>query len=599
MKYRLVSLIMSLVLGAFAANAQAVLEVEAPNVVALGEPFNVVYTTDRNVDDFISPEFSSFDVLAGPLSSTSRSVRIINGKRESSYNVRYTFTLAATEEGTFIIPPASVIAGKKEYKSSPVSIEVVKDNQPSAAVGSEASESDVFLKLTLDKTRAVKGEPVTATLELYTRSVISGLNDIKFPTFNGFWSQEIEAPQSINFERRNYNGRIYDVALLRKYMLLPQQEGDIEIDPAAAIIEIQVREQSSGNSFFDDFFDNYRTIRKRIVTDRKTVHVSALPDNPPASFAGGVGKFSLSVNYDSDTLRLHEESSVIISVSGRGNVNLIDSPAIKFPSEFEVYDVKTEDRTSSNSGGTQGSKLFEYPFIPRVPGDYEIPPVEFSYYDIGERKYKTLHSEPIRFHVEGPAAGSAGSPVSANAVSSAATGKQAVKVLGEDIRYIHVGQSGLGKGMDFLIFSPLYWIIVAIAVAAAAVLHFVLSKVVKNMNDIDRKRSRKARKVARTRLAKAKGYIDQKLYSPFYEELSMALTGYAADKLHIPYSEMSKDGIRSRLADKGVPEETAGRFIALLDACDYARYAPEPSYEDMGKHYEEAVDMILYLEEKL
>ena len=59
MKYRLVSLIMALVLGAFAANAQAVLEVEAPNVVALGEPFNVVYTTDRNVDDFISPEFSS------------------------------------------------------------------------------------------------------------------------------------------------------------------------------------------------------------------------------------------------------------------------------------------------------------------------------------------------------------------------------------------------------------------------------------------------------------------------------------------------------------------------------------------------------------
>lgn len=578
--------------------AQGELIVEAPAVVALNEPFKIVYSANEEIEDFKSPDFTGFDIMAGPTPFTSRQVSIINGKRTSSYQMSYTFILRGVKEGKFVITPAMAETKKNTITSRSVTIEVIKDKEADsqgAAASSSSSAEDCFLRLSLSKNRVVKGEPVVATVELYTKVPIVGINSYKFPSFNGFWSQEIESPQSIQFERKSYDGTIYDVALLKKYMLLPQQDGVIEIEPATMVAEVQVRSQGGGNSFFDDFFESYSTAKRRLSTSRQKVTVSPLPSNAPSSFKGGVGKFEMNVESSLDTLSLHEAASLRLIISGSGNVNLTDAPDVVFPQDFEVYDVKTEDRTNSSSGGTQGSKLFEYPFIPRVPGDYVIPPVEFSYYDIAGGKYRTLKTKEIRIHVK------ADPSIQQNAAGGVVSGvgKQSVKVLGEDIRYIKMSSAGLKNGHRFVVGSLFYWISVAAVAVLAAVLYFVLAAYRRRRGDAALTRTRKATKIAKARLKSASDLLGKKLYTAFYEELHRTLAGFIADKLLLNHSEMSKAEIESKLLEKGVEKEYIDKLMALLDACEFARYAPATSFEEMDKHYRDALELVSYLEDKI
>ena len=375
--------------------AQTTFDVQAPKVVGVGEAFKVVFTLnqDKNKDisDFIPPSFEGFNVHSGPMESFMRGFNSVNGKSSSYVQKSYTYVLSVDQVGNYTLGEAKVKAGKEHYTTKAFKIEVVKNNNSRPADGGGSTtitSDDIFLRLTLDKKTVVKGEPIIASLEIYTTVPIARFEDVKFPVFNGFWSQDLYTPQNIDFTRKHYNDRIYDVALLRKYILLPQQSGDLEIDPAAIIALVQIRNQRASNSFFD-FFEDSRTIRKRLVSDRLKVKVKELPSNAPASFCGGVGTFNISAELSENSVNIHDAVSLKLTVSGTGNLNLIEAPELNLPADFEKYDPKTEYRTSSASGGTQGSVVFEYPFIPRMPGEYTIGPIEFSYYDIKSGIYKT------------------------------------------------------------------------------------------------------------------------------------------------------------------------------------------------------------------
>ena len=366
-------------------SAQSTLRVEAPNVVAADEQFTVTFIIEgeNSPSEFQWSQGSDFQLVWGPQTGRSTSVQIINGKRTKSSQFTYTYILMPKQSGSYTLPAATAKVKGETLSSSELAIEVVADATSSGGNASQSSgvskssaeslsaisEDDLFLKLTLDRTKVVVGEPVTATLKLYQRVNIAGFEDARFPAFNGFWSQEVSAPTNIEFKRESYDGKIYNTAVLRSYMLIPQQTGDITVDPAELVCLVNIRVASSGGaSIFDGFFDDYRTIRKRVTTPSQTIHVSALPSGAPASFGGGVGDFNLKVRMSKDSLTTHEASSLIVTVSGKGNVSLLNAPKVKFPADFEVYDTKISEKMTPGSGGTSGSKIYEFPFIPRSHG---------------------------------------------------------------------------------------------------------------------------------------------------------------------------------------------------------------------------------------
>ncbi len=586
----------------FAAAAQVSFSVDAPRVVGLDESFRIVFIANAEPSSFDPPTMQGFDILAGPTSSRMSSTQIINGKKSESFEVSYTYIVQPKSLGKFSVSSATAVINGKRYSTQPVTIEVVKGegssggkssaSQPAAA---NVSSGDIFMRMSVSKGHVVKGEPLVATLKLYTKMPITGFEGVKFPSFNGFWSQEIETPQNIEFVRENVGGVIYNAALLRRYMLMPQQTGTISIDPSEMICQVQVKaaQSSSGRSVFDDFFSDYQTIKKRISAPGIRVVVDPLPAGAPASFAGGVGEFRMEAKFSRDSVNANEAVSLIITITGSGNINLIESPKVDFPVDFEKYDVKISDKSNKSGSGASGSKVFEYPLIPRGAGVFSILSVDFSYYDIQKKKYITLSSGELKLKVGRDAGG--GGAVYGSSLP-AGVNKQAVRSLSDDVRYIKIGASGLRKGNSMMFGSLVYIIALALIIAFYFVALRILSKRIEMNRDVAGVKNRKANKVAKARLKAAEGLMKQSLNTAFYEELHRALLGYASDKLTLALSDLSREKIRESLSVKKVNEELTNEFISLIDACEYARYAPDGGGVEMHSNYERAIKLISALE---
>ena len=583
--------------------AQTDIQVQAHKVVSVDEQFNVTFVIEgAKPTDFSWDPGADFDLVWGPQQGRSTSIQIVNGKRTESSQTTYSYILRPLKTGKFTLAQASAKVKGNEIYSNHHTIEVVssgsssgQSSQPSQSSQSQSvnkqtqqgtiSDSDLFLRLSLNRSDVVVGEPVIATIKLYQRVNIAGFEGVSFPSFDGFWSQEIEAPSNIEFQRETYDGQIYNAAVLRKFLIIPQHQGKLKIDPAELVCLVSVRVSSGGNSIFDGFFDEYRNVRKKVQTVPVTVNVSPLPAGAPASFGGGVGEFSISASVSKDSLKTHEAASLVVTVSGKGNVSLLEAPKVSFPPDMEVYDTKVTSNMAP--GGMSGTRKYEFPFIPRSHGDFVIEPIKYSYYDVNQKRYVTLETQPIDLVVlKGNESGSSATVIAPD------TSQKGVKNLDSDIRYINVKDPLLTAKGHFFVGSGLFWTIVLLLVAAAAILWALLRRMAARKADVAGMKNRKATKMALKRLQLAGTFLKQNLYTAFYEELHKALLGFISDKLTIPVAELSKDRIYEALKEGSVPEEYINTFIGILDACEFARYSPSTGNDAMAAHYTAAVDVI-------
>lgn len=588
----------------FVAAAQTKIAVEAPNIVGSDEQFNVTFIIEGEdrPSNFNWNPGDDFTLVWGPQRGESTSIRVINGKRSKSSQFTYTYILAPKKTGKFELLAATAKMKGETITSVQAAVEVLaSDSSASAQSGASSgntqqtkpsgtiSSKDLFLKFTVSRTSAVVGQPLTAELKLYQNVDIAGFEGAKFPAFNGFWSQETAAPNNINFQREEVDGRLYNSALLRRYVLIPQQVGNLVIDPAELVCLVNVRRPSHGNSIFDSFFDdNTMTVRKRVTTPAVHVHVNPLPSGAPATFGGGVGSFRISASLSKDQLKMHEATSLTVTVSGRGNVSLLEAPKVNFPADMDVYDTKTTENTDKTTGGTSGSKVFEYPFIPRSHGEFTIAPIEYSYYDVNAGKYETISTGPITFNVEkGDVA-----ETQASTSQLVMPDRKSVKNLGEDIRFIRTRQPSYKFRTVFFVDSLWYWVTAALILLVAGLLWYLMKGMEARRADVVGNKNRKATKMALGRLKMAAGYLQKNLYSAFYEELHKALLGFASDKMNIGAEDLSKENIAAMLKEAGVAEDLSAQFVALLDACEFARYSPDGGNEAMNTHYNEAVKVI-------
>ena len=593
---------------AFTGWAQSTIRVEVHNIVELSERFNVVFIVEGEnaPSEFSWSPGEDFNLVWGPQKGTSTSVSIVNGKTTRSSQTSYTYILQAKKTGTFTFAPATATVKGDQIHSKSVQVTVVEGNEGGAAQAQGGSSSqgggqqqtrpststdtgELFMRLYLSKHDAMVGEPITATLKIYQRANLTGFEDARFPKFNGFWSQEVDTPQSIEFQREQVGDKMYNSAVLRRWVLIPQKAGNLTIEPSEIVCLVNVRTQRPRTgSVFDDFFENdYVTQRQRVSTPSMTVKVTALPGGAPAGFSGAVGEYSVNAKLSKDALKTHDAASLLVTITGKGNVSLVEAPKLDFPPDFEVYDVKATSATDKS--GTSGSKTFEYPFIPRSPGDFVLPPVRFSYYDVKNRRYATATTDSLRLSVERGAAG-ASQPIQ-DGGGTLTVDRKGVKNLGEDIRFIKT-KTSLSEDKGFFVGKAGYWTLVALLLLGAAAAWLSLRKLAARRADVAGSRNRKATREALKRLKQAGDFLGKNLYTAFYEELHRALVGFVADKLTMDVADQSKENIAAALSARGVAPETVTAFTDLLDACEYARYAPDAGHEAMNAHYQQAVSVI-------
>lgn len=587
----------------------------APSQVVVGKPFQLTYFINVRGKDFQAPEFEHFDHLAGPYTSQSSSTSFVNGKMTSSFQQTYTFTLMASEEGTFTIPPATIRANGDRIQSNGVRITVLppdesaqvsqqqqqqasRPSSPTTSTSSDASVSkeNIFIRTIVSKTKVHEQEALLLSYKLYFAGVdvAQFTNNTKIPDFTGFLKQEIEQ-KDIQTELEHYNGRNYQTAVLYQTLLYPQHSGDIKIEPAAfeAVLRVQTRGQV--RSIFDDFFGSYTNVTKALAAPGVTIHVEALPTPKPRNFSGAVGSFNLNQSISSQELTANEAVTLHFDITGTGNMKLIKTPAVDWPDGFEVYDPKVTNKFKTTTNGVSGTKSIEYLAIPRAAGDYTIPAVTFSYFDTQSDSYKTLSTPEYHLHVARAAGQADNSAASSTASHYSGVQKENVRSFGSDIRYIYNGPVDMSSAPRQSITLSRYGLLMLITLGIGLILFVIFYRRIKENADITRVRYKKANKVAQKRLKSASALLKANKTSEFYAEIERAAFSYLSDRLSIPTSDLSIDNIATLLREKNVPESLVTEVNDVLSTAQFARYAPSTS-ADAQALYDRTVSLINNLE---
>lgn len=580
---------------------------EAADVVVSGDQVRLVFTVNsQDIKDFRAPSIKGFDVLMGPSRSQQSSIQIINGKRTSNSSTAFTYILLAGSPGTYTIPAASVEVNGEKVFSNAISIKVLPQDQNSGnsgnngggsasssrsqAAGSRISANDLFITATASKTTVHEQEAILLTYKVYTVVNLRQLYG-KMPDLKGFHTQEVELPQQKTFTLEHYKGRNYNTTVWSQYVLFPQQTGKLEI-PSITFDGV-VAQQTVSDDPFDAFFNGggYVEVKKKITTPKVVINVQPLPAKP-AGFSGAVGEFKLASSINATDVKTNDAVTIKLTLSGTGNMKLIGTPEVKFPQDFEIYDPKVTDDYKLTNSGLTGTKTFEYLAIPRHAGNFTIPAVEFTYFDLKSNSYKTLKTEAYNLKV-------AKGQGNADQVISDFTNKESVKMLGKDIRFIKLGDSSLRPKGDFFFGTLGYYLCYLIPLLLFVVFAVIYrQKALENAN-VAKVKTKKANKVATRRMKLAGKLLAENKKNEFYDEVLKALWGYISDKLSIPVSQLSKDNIEAELTNYGVQEALIAEFIGVLNECEYARYAPGNENEAMDKVYSASVEVISKMENSI
>ena len=573
------------------------------NKVAVGEQFQVSFTINTNASNFNPPDLNNFITYSGP--NQSSSMQIVNGS--VSQNISINYILAAKKEGKYSIGSASIQVGNKLLNTKPISIEVVKGNaqaQQGGGTGGSRSnnsaypedvESNIFMRATVSKNKVYQGEQLLVTFKVYTRLNIVDNALSKAPSFNGFWSEEVPNPtRQSELHAEVLDGIQYQVAEIKKTILIPQRSGTLTIEPLEMEVVTRVKSKSRSNNFFDQFFGGgYQDVKLSIASKQVKIEVMPLPEKGrPENFNGAVGQLNIEASIKNNELKTDEGCNLSYTISGKGNLKLLEAFKLKLPADIETYDPKINDKISVSVDGVKGSRTFDYLLIPRYAGNYTIPPLQFSYFDPQKGQYVSLPGPEFTLKV---AKGSGGDGMSV----SRGTEKEDVKQLGNDIRYIKTNMPLFIQKQNSLFGSGIFWVLLVIPAILYLLFLIWFRKYKKDYADELGAKKRKANATAQKQLKLANDFLNKNEYNAFFDEVFKAIYGYIGNKLSLSASELSKETIKTQLEVKQIDSNIVQQLLDLLELCEFARFAPVKDEKKMKDAYDNSVALISVLENKL
>lgn len=586
-----------ILLSVSAISAQISFTAHAPRQVVQGNKFDIRFVL-RNAEgsNFNEPKVDGVTKIYGPSLSTSYSQEWINGKSSSSSSQEYTLLYRADKAGSYTIPAATIDVDGKRYSSKTLTIEVLPpDKSASQGANSQSvriddidsqssskplNSNDLFVRIIMSKQRVFEQEAVVCTIKLYTKYQISQFMTTLQPSFDGFLIEELPIEPSLN-NVEHYNGENYMVAELKKCILFPQKSGKLTI--SSGNYDVTAVQYESVRSLFGIIRQPVEK-KLQVKSNSATVNILPLPTPKPSSFQGAVGQFSVSTNLKPDKFKTYEAATYTVDISGSGNIKYLKAPSVNFPSQFDVYDPQNNIEAKPSGTTVKGSSIFEYTFIPQFMGDYEIPVSEFSYFDPISAKYVTINIPAKKIKV------------GKGVASASTTFTKDFELKNKDILHIKVGNLNIQKTHEMYLNSYLFWFWYIIPIVILVSILWYYRKTIKQRSNIQLLKTKRANKVAKKRLKRAKEFMMANLNNEFYAEILKALWGYLSDKLNIPVSELNKENISLELSNYGANEQIINELISILDKCEFAQYAPELGGSNMAEIYNETSEIMDKLE---
>jgi len=557
------------------------------NTLGLNERLRIDFVMNMDGDNFTQPTFEGFRVIAGPSQQVSQSW--VNGK--SSFEKVYSYYLLPNQKGNLIIKQATIEYNGQIYKTSPIKITVtnaVQEARDPNDVAQISADDNIHLVADISKTNPYINEPITVVYKLYFDFNIGIRNsrELDKPKYNDFWSQNIEIKQLVA-EEGMFQGKRCAVVVLKKIVLYPQKSGKLVIEPLSLDLDLELPTNRR------DMFGRVLVTsgNKRVSAGAKTIAVKALPEaGKPADFSGAVGKFDFKVSPSKTNLKNGESLDLVVSVTGSGNMKLFNLPKPVVPNSLEMYDPVHDEKVNTSLSGMSGKISDKYTIIPQFKGNYPIKPMQFSYFDLNTRSYKTISSPEIMINVLDD--GSVN-----NQVATATPSVQKNVISGsEQFKYIKLKNHLVSmKEVDFFGSNTFYSLLFLPFLMLPLIVLFKKKKEALD-SDVFGNRIKMNNRLAKKYLSEAKKQINNK--EPFYVALEKAMHNFLKAKLHIETSDMSKSNIQKLLASRNANAQTIIDFINLTENCELARYALTSS-STIQKDFDKAVEIISDLEKQI
>ncbi|MDR1793533.1 MAG: BatD family protein [Bacteroidales bacterium] len=597
----------------FGVNAQVKCQATAPSQVAVGQSFQLQYELSEKASRTPNFNLSNFTFLGGPYEQYSSSTSFVNGRISSTSSHNYIYQFRAEKEGTYTIPAASFIVDGKEVKSNSLSIKVVaaqagsnqrsapQQGNPRARNQQQAtpsiSKEDFFIKATVSNSTPYVGEQVIISYKLFLNPNIQGyrVQPTDFPTAKGCWKYEL-SQWSNNMPQREqlYEGKRYLSIDLPSYAVYPQQSGSHTLSPLALDLAVQVPVQmQTQDDIFSMFFGSSpfsmgsQMVELKIASKSVTITAKETPaQGKPDNYSELVGNFKLSAHLKDTKIAAGEATSILLTISGNGNLQTVEAPQFNFPNAIDSHTPEITDNIKPSLSGVSGSRTFEYLLIPRAEGEYIIPPASFSYFDKAKNTYITLQTEEFQLHV-----------TKGNGNTTAYTSSQATDIqqLGTDIRYIH---STFLPTYSVFAFSYLFWGLLILPIILLAIVLFLFYKKAKNQRNTELYREKKAAKLAQKRLIFAHKLLKLHKTDEFYVEISKVLWGYVSDKFHIPLAQLSFDTAQQKLLDCKMEPQSIQTFLTTLQQCESVRFSSQTDITP-DQMYQKTFDFITQIEREI
>lgn len=574
--------------------------------VQVGVPFQIAFTVNSTPSTYTPPNFKDFDIYSGP--NQSSSMQYSNGNMSQSFSI--SFLIAAKKEGKITIGPMQMVVGGQTIQSNPLTIEAVKGNvapqqqqqqqqqqsmDEDPAYSSKVSGEDVFLRTTVSKTKCYLGEQIVITQKVYSRLDLRGFQNVKFPSYNGFWSQNQENSSNIQLQIENVDGVNYYVGEFSRTYAFPQRIGQLTIDPTE--LECVVRKQSNKKprNIFEQFFGTggFEDVVVKVKSKPVTVNVQTLPEqNKPSGFLGGVGNFNYKVETSKQTVKANDALNLKITISGKGNVKLIEPPKPSLPESFESYEPKITENIS-NTGGVSGSKVYNFLIIPREAGEFSIGGLSFSYFDADKKQYISIPSPDIKITVT---PGDGKSDASAKVYDHL---KHEVKESENDIRFIKTGEFLISRNETEFFNSKIHIALMILPLVLFAGTMSYRAYYLKRNSDVVAVKGRKAAAVAKKQLVNAEKQMKLNNKELFYTEIINAINNYLGNKFNIAVADLSKENISNELNARFIKPELQNKLFDTINTCEMAKYAPGAVSGDLQVVYTNTAELISQMESEL
>ena len=500
--------------------------------------------------------------------SQSQSISLSSaGQQVLNQNV-YTIDYRAERPGRFVIGPIAARVGKRTARSTPVTVRVQDAGaaaanatapKPNKVDEPDTAEGSLFLRYRLDQATPYLGQAVLLDLEIISEPNLGFQVEetTGLPEVEGFWTQILEQPRRLRPRRITIGKKQYVSYRIWRAALFPLKAGQLTLAPVGMQFS-----QGAG------LFRTGKRFRRRTRPVRLEVKPLPSVGRPKDFVSTNVGRYKLTATVDQRRVPAGKALLYTLRLSGKGNIASAKLPVVDKIPNFRVFAPTVRDDVKADANGIRGFKEAEYLLMPQKGGRLTIPSVDLPVFDPAAGKYETLKTKSIRVRVDGTP-----DPVTAPEPPAPAASKTDAQDNSLALRPLRFTSDLTSATVPPWHQAWFWFLLIAPGAASGGFGAWRWSK--KRDATAEPKNAHKAAlRHAHATLDSARDAVESGALADAHARVADALRTYGSQALGVSLQGLTLEAVATETKARGLKADHTADLVRLLEAADYARYAP-------------------------